>query len=277
MLKIIVCIKQVPDTGEIKINPQTNTLIRDGVPSIINPFDKNAIEEAIRIKEKIPSEVSVITMGPPQAQEALKEALAMGADQAYLLSDRNFSGADTLATSYTLAKAIEKIGNFDLILLGKQAIDGDTAQVGPELAERLNIPQITYVKKVELDSRLRGNDGLPNEKPENVTAERLLEDCTETVECPLPVLITVTKEINEPRHPSLKGVLRAKKAVIPVWKKEDISCKDDKIGLNGSPTQVMKIFTPPVRTEREMLSGTPEEMSKTLVQKLKERKITCLL
>lgn len=258
MLKIIVCIKQVPDTGEIKINPQTNTLIRDGVPSVINPFDKNAIEEAVRIKEKIPSEISVITMGPPQAQEALKETLAMGADRVHLLSDRCFAGADTLATSYTLAKAIEKIGGFDLILLGKQAIDGDTAQVGPELAERLNIPQITYVKKLDLQNG-------------NVIAERLLEDCTETVECPLPVLITVTKEINEPRHPSLKGVLKAKKAVIPVWKKEDIFCEDDKIGLNGSPTQVVKIFTPPVRTEREMLSGTPEEMAKTLVQKLKNR------
>lgn len=258
MLKIIVCIKQVPDTGEIKINPQTNTLIRDGVPSIINPFDKNAIEEAIKIKEKTPSEISVITMGPPQAQEALKESLAMGVDRVHLLSDRCFAGADTLATSYTLARAIEKIGGFDLILLGKQAIDGDTAQVGPELAERLNIPQITYVKKLDLQNG-------------NVIAERLLEDCTETVECPLPVLITVTKEINEPRHPSLKGVLKAKKAVISVWKKEDIFCEDDKIGLNGSPTQVVKIFTPPVRTEREMLSGTPEEMAKTLVQKLKER------
>lgn len=255
MLKIIVCIKQVPDTGEIKINPQTNTLIRDGVPSIINPFDKNAIEEAIRIKEKIPSEVSVITMGPPQAQEALKESLAMGADKVHLLSDRSFAGADTLATSYTLARAIEKIGSFDLIFLGKQAIDGDTAQVGPELAERLNIPQITYVKKLDLQNG-------------NVIAERLLEDCTETVECPLPALITVTKEINEPRHPSLRGVLKAKKAIIPVWKKEDIFCEDDKIGLNGSPTQVVKIFTPPVRTGREMLSGTPEEMAKTLVQKL---------
>ncbi|MDD5773421.1 MAG: electron transfer flavoprotein subunit beta/FixA family protein [bacterium] len=263
MLKIIVCIKQVPDTSEIKINPQTNTLIRDGVPSIINPFDKNALEEAIKIKEKIPSEISVITMGPPQAQEALKESLAMGADNAYLLSDRNFAGADTWATSYTLAKAIEKIGHFDLIILGKQAIDGDTAQVGPELAEQLNIPQITYVKKLDLVM----------EEPAKIIAERLLEDCTETVECRLPVLITVTKEINEPRHPSLKGVLKAKKAVIPAWNKESIFCDDDKIGLNGSFTQVMKIFTPPVRTERETLSGTPEEMSKILVQKLKERKI----
>lgn len=267
MFKIIVCIKQVPDTGEIKINPQTNTLIRDGVPSIINPFDKNAIEEAIRIKEKTPSEVSVITMGPPQAQEALKESLAMGADNAYLLSDRNFAGADTLATSYTLAKAVEKIGSFDLIILGKQAIDGDTAQVGPELAEHLKIPQITYVKKLDLQAISQ------NEKPSKIIAERLLEDCIETVECLLPALITVTKEINEPRHPSLKGVLKAKKAVIPVWKKEDISCEDDKIGLNGSTTQVVKIFTPPVRTERETLSGTPEEMSKKLIEKLKHRKI----
>ncbi|MEW6088212.1 MAG: electron transfer flavoprotein subunit beta/FixA family protein [bacterium] len=267
MLKIIICIKQVPDTGEIKINPQTNTLIREGVPSIINPFDKNAIEEALRIKEKTPTEISVLTMGPPQAQEALKESLAMGADCAYLLSDRSFAGADTLATSYTLARAIEKIGNYDLIIMGKQAIDGDTAQVGPELAEHLNIPQVTYVKKLDLHPQSA------NEKPVKITAERLLEDCTETVECRLPALITVTKEINEPRHPSLKGVLRAKKAAIPVWKKEDISAGDDKIGLNGSPTQVTKIFTPPVRTERETLTGTPEEMSKKLVEKLKERKI----
>jgi len=223
-MHIIVCIKQVPDTEElskVRINSRTNTLVREGIKSIINPFDENAIEEALRIKERHGGKVTVLSMGPPQAEEALRRALAMGADKAILLSDRSFAGSDTLATSYTLAMGIRKIGEFDLVLLGKQAIDGDTAQVGPGLAEWLNLPQITYVRRIELSSS-------------KIKAERSLEDSFEIVETNLPALLTVTKEINTPRYPSLRGLLKAKKEKITVWTSKDLALDKERIGLDGS-------------------------------------------
>lgn len=262
-MDIIVCIKQVPDTAAlhlVRINPKTNTLIREGAPSIINPFDENAIEEGIRLKEKYGGVVTILSMGPPQVEKALRDALAMGGDRALLLSDRAFAGADTLATSYTLAEAIKKIGKFDLILFGKQAIDGDTAQVGPGVAECLGLPQITYVRKIEIENgKLR--------------AERTLEDGFELVETKLPAIITVTKEINTPRYPSLKGILKAKKEEITIWGLKELGIDLNRVGLNGSPTQVIRIFSPEVRKKGEILHGTPEEIVDKLVTKLQEEKV----
>jgi len=260
-MDIIVCIKQVPDTTEVKINPETNTLIREGVPSIINPFDENAIEEALRLKDKHGGKVTVITMGPPQAQDALKQTIAMGADEVYLVSDRAFAGSDTWATSYTLAQAIKSLGKFDLILCGKQAIDGDTAQVGPGIAEWLDIPQVTFAVKVE------GQDG-------KLKVERLLEEQNEVVEVPLPCLLTVVKQINEPRVPSLKGMMKAKKAEIKTLSAADIKADPQKTGHNGSPTRVVKIFTPPHKGQGEMVTGdSSDDIAFKLLSKLKERKL----
>ncbi len=235
-MKIVVCIKQVPETTNVKIDPETGTLVREGVASILNPFDTYAVEEALRIKENLnEGEVVVISMGPPQAETALREAIAMGADRAILISDRKIAGSDTWATSYTLAKAIEKIGDYALILCGKQAIDGDTAQVGPGISSWLNIPQVTYVKKI-------------NEITNSFAiVERMTEEGYDILEIPLPCLFTVVKEINEPRFPSLKGKIRAKKLEIPIWGIADLKMNEKNVGLNGSPTRVMKIFTPPAR------------------------------
>lgn len=259
-MNIIVCIKQVPDTTEVKINPETNTLIREGVPSIVNPFDENAVEAALKLKEANGGKVTAITMGPPQAAEALKTCIAMGADEVYLISDRAFAGSDTWATSYTLAQAIKKIGDFDLILCGKQAIDGDTAQVGPGIAEWLGIPQVTFAVKIEISDKI-------------AKVERLLEENNEVVACPLPAVITVVKQINEPRLPSLKGLMRAKKAEIKILSAKNIQAEDKNLGLNGSPTQVVKIFTPPPKGGGEILDGEPAEIIDKLVDKIKERKI----
>jgi len=262
-MDIVVCIKQVPDTEElphIRVNPETNTLVRESVKGIINPFDENAIEEALRLREAKGGRVTVVSMGPPQAKEALRKALAMGADQAILISDSSFAGSDTLATSYTLAIGIRKIGKFDLLLLGKQAIDGDTAQVGPGLAEWLSIPQITYARKIEVN----GNQ---------IRAERTLEDAFEMVEVTLPCLVTVTKEINIPRYPSLKGLLSAKRKEVLVWGADDLSLDRKRIGLEGSPTQVIKIFTPQPPPKGEILTGEIPEVADRLIEKLRERKI----
>ncbi|RKY46243.1 MAG: electron transfer flavoprotein subunit beta [Candidatus Omnitrophota bacterium] len=258
-MKVVVCIKQVPETTEVKINPETNTLIREGVASIINPFDMYAIEEAIRLKERYGVQTFVITMGPPQAESALREALSMGIDEAIHLSDKAFAGSDTWATSLVLAKAIEKIGNYDLIICGKQASDGDTAQVGPGIATHLNLPQATYVRKID------SIDG----KNKIMRVERLLEDGYEILEVFLPALITVVKEINEPRLPSLRGKLRAKKQAISVWAHTDLGLKEEEVGLSGSPTQVVKIFTPPPRPKGAIFEGEPEECVDKLVEKLK--------
>lgn len=262
-MKIIVCIKQVPDTTEVKINPETNTLVREGVASIINPFDMYAIEEAVQLKEKFGGETLCLTMGPPQADSALREALSMGIDQAILLSDRAFAGSDTWATSFVLARAIVKIGNFDLVICGKQASDGDTAQVGPGIATHINLPQATYVRKV---------DNVDLEK-KVIRLERLLEDGYEIIEVSMPLLMTVVKEINIPRLPSLRGKLRARSQAITTWTHKDLGLKEEALGLKGSPTQVVKIFTPPPREKGMILEGEPEVVVDKLVGELKKHLI----
>ena len=256
-MNIVVCIKQVPETTEVRINPETNTLMREGVKSIINPFDMYAIEEAVRLKERFGGKISVITMGPPQADSALREAISMGADEGYLVCDRAFAGSDTWATSYTLAGAIRKLGAFDLIICGKQASDGDTAQVGPGISTHLNIPQVTYVKKVEeaTDKMMR--------------VERMLEEGFEIIETPLPALLTVVKEINEPRIASLKGLMRAKNAKITMFTQKELDLDPQQIGLCGSPTQVVKIFTPTPRIGGQILKGEIPDIAKELVELIK--------
>ena len=260
-MKMIVCIKQVPDTTDVKIDPKTGTLIREGVPSIINPDDKHAIEEALRLKEKFGGNVTIISMGPPQADDALREALAMGVDEAILLSDRAFAGADTLATSYTLATAIKKIGDYDIILCGRQAIDGDTAQIGPQMAEYLGVPQVTYVRDVKI-------------KGKKLIVERTLEDGYEKIETSLPALITVIKDLNKPRYPSVGGIVDAyREREVKVWTAEDVAADLSKIGLEGSPTQVKRTFAPEPKGEGEIISGTGEEAAKTLLQKLRDKNV----
>lgn len=260
-MEIIVCVKQVPDTTEVKIDPETNTLIRQGVPSIVNPFDKNALEEGLKLKEKHGGRVTVISMGPPQAKDALKECIAMGADEAILLSDRAFGGADTLATSNTLAAGIKKLGNYDVIICGKQAIDGDTAQVGPEIAEHLNIAQVTYVSKLEITGGV-------------VKVEREHEEGYEVIETKLPVLLSVVKSINEPRYPSIKNTMKANRKEIPVWTAADIEVDLEKIGLKGSPTQVRRIFTPQQRVQGEIIQeDNARDAVNRLLTKLNQAKI----
>jgi len=261
-MNIVICIKQVPDTTEVKINPETGTLMREGVPSIINPFDMYAIEEGLRLKGKLGGKVTVITMGPPQAKEALKEAISYGVDEGILISDKAFAGSDTLATSYTLSHAIRKIEDFDLIICGKQAIDGDTAQVGPGIAEWLDIPFIAFVKKIEEATK------------EYLRLERMMEDGYDIIELPLPALITVVKEINEPRMPSLRGKMRASKYEPIVWTSEFLNVHPDRVGLKGSPTQVFKVFSPKLRTKGEIIEGDGvDEKVEKLVSKLKEARI----
>ncbi len=260
-MNIIVLVKQVPDTSEVKINRETNTLIRDGVPSIINPYDMYAIEEALRLREQHGGKVTAVTMGPPQAAEALKEAVALGVDDVVLLSDRAFAGADTWATSYALAKGIKKIGSFDLVIAGKQAIDGDTAQVGPETADMLGIPFVAYIRKIEkVDSG-------------KMTVERMMDEGYDVVETSLPALITVVKEINQPRLPSLKGKMKAKSLKVTTMNAKDIEADVNMTGLKGSPTQVVRIFPPAPRGQREILSGTIEEQVATVARKLKEQSL----
>ena len=261
-MKIIVSIKQVPDTTEVRINPETGTLMRDGVPSIINPFDENAIECALQLVEKHGGKSTIITMGPPQAQQALRDALAMGADEAILVSDRAFAGSDTLATSYTLAQTVRKIGEYDLIICGKQAFDGDTAQVGPGLAEHLGIPQVTYAIDVELDA-----------SGKKARVKRLLSDRFEIVECKLPCLITVVKQMNEPRHASLKNVMKARKKEIPTWTAADIEADVDRCGLNGSPTNVMRVFAPQRHAHGRKLQGEVPEMVAELIKELRGKQV----
>ncbi len=256
-MNIVVCIKQVPETTEVRINPETNTLIRDGVKSIINPFDMYAIEEAVRLKEKFGGKVTAISMGPPQAEAALREAISMGIDEGILVGDRAFAGSDTWATSYTLSAAIKKAGQFDLILCGKQASDGDTAQVGPGIATHLDIPQVTYVKKIE---EIKNN---------LIRVERMMEEGFEIIEVAMPCLFTVVKEINTPRLPSLKGLMRAKSAKITALTQKELNLDPQSIGLCGSPTQVVKIFTPPQRQGGQVFSGEPEEIVNKLVDLLK--------
>ncbi len=270
-MNIIVCIKQVPETTEVRINPETNTLMREGVKSIINPFDMYAIEEAVRLKERFGGKVSVVTMGPPQAEAALREAISMGADEGYLVCDRAFAGSDTWATSYTLAGAIKKLGQFDLIICGKQASDGDTAQVGPGISTHLNIPQVTYVKKIEEVTDKLENNGLASnsQSHKSMRVERMLEEGYEIIQTPLPALLTVVKEINEPRLPSLKGLMRAKSSKITMFTQKELNLDEQQIGLCGSPTQVVKIFTPAPRIGGQILKGEIPEVVKQLVELIK--------
>jgi electron transfer flavoprotein beta subunit len=256
-MNIIVCVKQVPDAKDVRLDPVTNTLSREGVESIMNPFDRHALEEAVAIKEQQGGKVTVITMGPPQAEVVLREALSCGADDGVLVSDRAFAGADTWATSYTLARAIKTLGFFDLILCGKQAIDGDTAQVGPGLARRLQLPYATCVQKTRMIT------------PESIEVERMMDDGFDILRLPLPALITVVKDINDPRVASLKGKMRAKKAEIRKLSAADIGADHQCIGLAGSPTQVVRVFSPEPRGDRKIFSGSVTEQVDQLVECLR--------
>lgn len=255
-MNVIVCVKQVPGTNEVKWNKETNTIIREGVEAIINPFDTYAVEEGVRIKEQTGGKATVISMGIPSVAELLKETIAVGIDDAVLLSDRAFAGADSLATSYALSMGIKHIGEYDLIICGKQAMDGDTAQVGPGLAEKLGIPHTTYVRRIE---EIR--EGY-------IRCQRMTEDGYEVIEMPLPAVITVVKEINEPRLPSLKGMMKSKRAQVKVWTTDDIGADKSLCGLKGSPTQVVKTFVPVHDVNSEMIEGTPEEQASYLARKL---------
>ena len=260
-MRVIVLAKQVPETTEVTIDPVTNTLRREGVPSITNPFDTYAIEEGVRIKERVGGEVTVLSMGPPQAEAILRDAISVGADKGVLLTDRAFAGSDTWATSRALAAACKKLG-FDLIIAGKQAIDGDTAQVGPGVAMHLDIPQVTYVRKiVELTDKW-------------AVVETLLEDGYEVVKTPFPALFTVVKEINVPRLPSLRGKMNARKAVIQKLTAADVGVPTNEVGLEGSPTRVVKIFSPPKRKGGEKWVGLePPEAARKLVMELRRLQI----
>ncbi|WP_101772201.1 electron transfer flavoprotein subunit beta/FixA family protein [Peptostreptococcus faecalis] len=260
-MKIVVCIKQVPDTTEVKLDPVKNTLIRDGVPSIINPDDKAGLELALQIKEDVPgSTLTVVSMGPPQAELALREALAMGCDDAILLSDRAFGGADTWATSSTIAGALKNL-EYDIIIAGRQAIDGDTAQVGPQIAEHLGIPQLSYCEKLTVE------DG-------KFIARRQFEDRYHTVEIQPPCLITTLSEEITPRYMSIGGIFNAYKKDVTVWGLKDIEDKLDiaNIGLKGSPTNVKKSFTKQAKGKGVKLEGlTPEEAADEILAKLIEK------
>lgn len=251
-MNIIVCAKQVPDTNEVRIDPVKGTLIREGVPSILNPDDASALEAALRLKDANPDTfVTVITMGPPQAEDMLRECLAMGADAGILLSDRAFAGADTWATSNTLAAAIRRIGSYDIILTGRQAIDGDTAQVGPQIAERLSIAQVTYVQSLALC------DG-------GVRVQRQMEDGYEVIEADMPVLLTAVKELGEPRYMTISGIMDAWRKPITVWRLDDLDVETVGVGLDASPTKVMRSFTPPVKGKGKILAGTAGQMVEQL-------------
>lgn len=252
-MNILVCVKQVPDTTEIKINPETNTLIREGVPSIVNTFDAFALETAARIKDAdSSSKIVVVSMGPEQAKTALKECLATGGDKAYLISDRAFGGSDTLATSYILSKAVAKLeeleGKFDIIFCGKQAIDGDTAQVGPELAEHLDYPQVTYA----IEATVEGG---------SVRVKRECAEGYEILEVAVPCVVTVTKPAYEPRYPTIKTKMAANKAQIPVLTAQDLEIDSQYAGLKGSPTKVKKTFTPNLKKDSVMIEEESGEAS----------------
>ncbi|MFQ6053838.1 MAG: electron transfer flavoprotein subunit beta/FixA family protein [Candidatus Bathyarchaeia archaeon] len=260
-LDIIVCIKQVPETTEVEFDPETGRLKREGVAAVINPFDEYAVEEGIRLKERFGGVVKVVTMGPPWAESALRDAIAMGCDEAWLATDRAFAGADTWATSYTLGLCVGRMAPYDLVICGLKTTDGDTGQVGPELAEQLGIPHVCYVNKI-----LDVSDG-------RVLLTRMLDYGVETLEAPLPLLITVTKEINQPRLATLRGRLRARKAEIRTLTPEEIGADPKRIGLEGSPTRVIKIFTPTPPAGGEIVEGRPEELAERILEKLIECKV----
>ncbi len=245
-MRIAVCVKQVPETKSVKMDPETRTVIRQGVQAIINPLDLYAIEAALEFKERCNAKVTAISMGPPQAVTALKEAVAMGVDEAVLVSDRAFAGSDTWATSYILAGAIKELGNFDLIICGERATDGDTGQVGPEMAAALHLPVVTYVNHInELQSR-------------NLKVSRLVEDGEEKLSMLLPGVLTVVKEIGEPRLPTFRGKLKAKEIELPMLDLEALKLDKSLIGLKGSPTRVVKIFRPEVVRNCELIKAETE-------------------
>ena len=259
-MNVVVCIKQVPDTTNVRINPETNTLMREGVESIVNPFDEYALEQGLLLRDRCGAKLTVVSMGPPQATAVLKEALARGADDAVLVSSRAFGGADTLATSYTLAQAIRKAcgGVPDLVLFGKQAIDGDTAQVGPGVSEFLGVPLVTHVRRLEVEGA-------------SFSVECVMDDGVATVEGHLPAVMTVLKEAAAPRYASLAGAIRAANAPITVLNERDIAAEPVKIGLKGSPTKVVTIFPPPVKGGGEKVVASGDEAAKAILSFL-ERK-----
>ena len=261
-MKIVVCIKQVPDTAEVKLDPKTGTLIRDGVPSIFNHDDKAGLEAALQLREKVGGTVTVVCMGPPQADVALREALAMGADDAYLLSAREFGGSDTYATSYILSSAIRHLGPFDVVLGGKQAIDGDTGQTAPSIAEHLDMIRLTYIMSMEIEG-------------DKVIAKRQVEEGVEVIEASLPVLCTATKESNKPRYATIKGVLTSLRAEIGEITLASLPGSDTtKMGLKGSPTKVKATFTPKRNANCMNIEGSsPAETAGTLIDRLTEAKV----
>lgn len=259
-MNIVVCLKQVPGTTKVKIDPKTNTLVRQGIESITNPFDTYALEEGVRLRERCGGKVTAITMGPPQAEKMLRDAISTGADEAILLSDAAFAGSDTWATAFVLSKAVGKLGQVDLVICGRQTIDGDTGQVGPELAELLNLPFVAYVSKIEeIDGK-------------HMRVRRMVEEGHETIESLLPAAITVVKEINVPRLPSLRGLAKAKSTTIPIWTTESLGLDKNTVGLAGSATRVVKIFSPERAHRSEMLTGDTAAQTDALVAKLKEAK-----
>lgn len=261
-MKIVVCVKQVPATNEAKIDPVTKRIVREGLKAILNPFDTYAVEEAVQLRDKFGGEVIALSMGPEKAMLSLREAISVGADSAILLSDRAFGGSDTWATSYALAKAIKKIGGVDLVICGKQAIDGDTAQVGPGIAAHLGWVQATYVMAVE------------NVDSGSIKVRRMHEDGYDICEMEFPAVLTVVKDINTPRVPTLKGRLASERVEIPVWKPSDIGAEIEKIGLSGSPTRVVKTAPPPPRnTVTKKIEGSPGDCARKLVKELRLRSI----
>ncbi|MBR0072976.1 MAG: electron transfer flavoprotein subunit beta/FixA family protein [Bacteroidales bacterium] len=259
-MKIVVCIKQVPDTTEVKINPQTGTLIREGVPSIMNPDDKGGLEFALQLKEQYGAHVTVITMGLPQADAILREALAMGVDRAILLTDRKLGGADTLATSSALAGALRTM-DFDLIITGRQAIDGDTAQVGPQIAEHLDLPQVSYLEHLEYD----GN--------KTFTIRKQTEEGYQVLQMDAPCLVTVLASAVKPRYMSVSGIVDAYSHEVEVWNADKIDVPEDRIGKAGSPTSVFKSFPKSLKPAGETFEVSPEEAVELIVNKLKEKHI----
>ncbi len=256
-MKIIVCIKQVPNTNKVKLDPETGTLIRKGVPSIINPDDKAGLEAALRLKDQHGAHVTVLTMGPPQADRALREALAMGADEAVLLTDRAFGGADTWATSSTLAAAISTM-DYDLIITGRQAIDGDTAQVGPQIAEHLKLANISYAEALRVEG-------------DHVVVKRQFEDRYHIIKAKMPCLITALSELNTPRYMTPGGIFSAYEAHVNVLGRNDIIIDDADIGLKGSPTRVFKSFNKAVKGQGTVVELDPQESAAWLVEKLQEK------
>jgi len=260
-MKILVCVKQVPASNETRLDPVTNTIIREGIESILNPFDAFAVEEAVRLKERFGGHIDALSMGIPSVRNMLKRVIAVGADSAYLLSDRAFAGSDTLATARTLAAAARKIGLPDLILCGRMATDGDTAQVGPMLAENLGIPHVTDVAAIE-----SFENGA-------VTIRRLTDDGYQRVSVQLPALLTVLKEINIPRLPSIGGILRGEAASVTVWNREELGINAEESGLKGSATHVVRSSRPDMKTECELLAGSLSEQAASLISRLTENRL----